>query len=96
MLVDQVDGPPVCEGCLYHCPRPPHAPMCNTDGCHCECRQRRAEVLDRLEQQMRARQLANRPDAEVANRARDLEAEWLPTLDELRDERFGRPTHGAA
>lgn len=44
----------------------------------------------------RARELDDRPPVTLESIARDMAAERLPTLDELRAERFGRPRRDAA
>lgn len=80
----ELDGEPVCLDCVYGggCP-------CEQPGCRCECRD-----LDGG----RARALDDRPDEALASLARDMAAERhdpdalvaeLPTLAELRAERFG-------
>lgn len=76
----ETDRGPVCGDCWHGCPRPAHWAACDHDDCRCECRD-----LDGG----RARELDDRPDEALASIARDLEAERLPTLDELRAERFG-------
>lgn len=84
----ELDGHgPVCLDCVYGaCSR--RSP-CEVDGCRCECRD-----LDGG----RARALDDRPAEALASLARDMAAERhdpdalvaeLPTLAELRAERFG-------
>lgn len=79
------DGRQVCPDCTTSECR--HGPPCDISDCHCGDCQERAE---------RARALDDRPDAALRSLARDLEAERVPTVDELRAERFGRPSRGAA
>jgi hypothetical protein len=87
MLVEDSDGAAVTEACLYWC-TPGSRADCEHPECCCECH---ARSLDDIDREVRAAELDDRPDDKLAAIARDLECERLPTLAELRAERFGAP-----
>jgi hypothetical protein len=87
------DGGPTCGDCIHGCPRPPYWEACDVDGCRCPCRTGEGVDPDR------AAELDDRPADKLAVIAADMEAERVPTLAELRIERFGvtgLPRWGAA
>lgn len=98
VYVDDGDGGQVCADCGVGACVTAAGWQCEADDCRCACRD-----LDDLDSALgamhRARELDARPDAALANVARDVTAERTPTLDELRRERLGvhgLPRWGAA
>lgn len=82
-LLQETDGGLVCRDCMTFCYFGSKVlTPCDVDGCTC----------DACERLRRALELDDRPDAALANIARDLEAEARPDLQELLDERYGWPT----
>lgn len=91
--VDDGDGM-VSETCLYHCAPARPAP-CDGPDCECTCHRSSEPWVD-PELVNRARELDDRPGDKLHVIAAELERERMPTLDELRAERYGpRPRRAA-
>lgn len=94
-LVLGPDGEQTCEECAYAMCGPGGRYICTVAGCHCPCCERDHDY----ERAERARELDNRHPDKLAVIAADMERERLPTVDELRRERYGLrgwPRAGAA
>ena len=76
--VEDEDGNVISEECMLYC-TPVHVAECDAPQCQCGCH----------DDAGRARELDDRPDETLHSIARDMVAERLPTLDELRRERHG-------
>jgi hypothetical protein len=96
MLVDDGEGVPVTEECMFYC-APGFEAACEDDGCRHPCHEADRswladpvvrDELDRLEAE-HARVRDARPDVALEAVARDLEAENRPDVAELLAERYG-------